>query len=231
MQPDPAYLRERLADARVMLVFTPELARPRDPVAVLGEVLPYVDIVQVRPKAIAESNVTPARAAHEWSIAALDCAAASDAPPLVIVNDRVDVAAALFEAGLAGVHLGQDDTPAREARSLLGPDPLIGLSTHDVRQIARGGEEPVDYLGVGPIYATATKGYGKGLGAEFAWVASQKTPLPLFAIGGIDLTNAGDLGFLGRVAVGSAILSADRPRDAARSLREMLVEAEDRERG
>jgi thiamine-phosphate pyrophosphorylase len=82
---------------------------------------------------------------------------------------------------------------------------------------------PVDYLGFGPVYATSTKGYERGLGFEPAWIAAQASSRPLFAIGGIDRTNAADLARVGRAAVGAGILAADDPARAAREIRAALA--------
>lgn len=216
-----AELRERLGAARLYLVFTPCLCGGRDPLAVLEALLGLVDLVQVRVKTAAAPS--PAAQAFEWTARALElCAALGDAAPPVLVNDRVDVARALLERGCAGVHLGQADAPPRAARELLGARALIGLSTHDAAQIARAGEEPVDYLGFGPVHATATKGYARGLGSEAAWIAAQATHLPVFPIGGIDLRNAIELEDVGRAAVGAALLAAPDPPRAARELRALL---------
>jgi thiamine-phosphate pyrophosphorylase len=221
VRPDAHELRARLANARVMLVFTPELAR--DPRAALEAVLPHVDVVQVRPKAPGASGPTEARAAYDWCERVLALTAARDDAPLVIVNDRVDVARAHLDAGLAGVHVGQGDTPPAAARAALGDVALIGLSTHEAAQVVLGAEEPVDYLGFGPIHATPTKGYTRGLGPERAWVAREASSLPLFAIGGITRANVADLARVGRVAVGSELLRAADPGRAAAELRELLL--------
>ena len=220
---DPAELRALVADARIMLVFTPELCTERDPLDVLEATLVGVDVVQVRPKTVGDAAltaVTEARAALDWSRQVLEVVADRALP--VIVNDRVDVAYALAREGLAGVHVGADDTPATIARDVLGPDPVIGLSTHTVAEVVLAGEQPVDYIGYGPIFATATKGYARGLGAEEAWVASSAAPCPLFAIGGIDLTNADSLVDVGRAAVSSVLLCADDPAATATALRGLL---------
>lgn len=108
----------------------------------------------------------------------------------VIVNDRADVAVL---AGAAGVHLGQTDLSASSARGILGPEALIGVSTHTRDQIDRAMTDAgVDYLAVGPVYATATKvtGYpavGLQLVAEAARLAAGR---PLVAVGGITLERA-----------------------------------------
>jgi thiamine-phosphate pyrophosphorylase len=224
---DPLALRLRLGEARVMLLFTPELCGEHEPLAALEAALPSTDVVQIRPKPLASRSAAPcsARESYEWGLRVLDlCRARAGRHVLVVIDDRVDVAAALAEQGCAGVHLGQDDAPPELARALLGAEALIGWSTHDARQVASSWEHPVDYLGFGPVHATRTKGYGRGLGAEAAWIASSASPVPLFAIGGIDATNVADLGRVGRIAVGSAILAAPDPARAAGELRELLLQ-------
>jgi thiamine-phosphate pyrophosphorylase len=213
--------RERLAKARLQLLFTPELAAPRDPLEVLEAVLPFVDLVQVRIKGPGSSATSPARATAEWTARVLERTRAH--ATLVIVNDRADVARALLAEGCDGVHLGQDDMPPGDARELLGQDALIGLSTHDAAQVVLAGEQPLDYLGFGPVFPTATKGYTRGVGPEAAWVAAEATSLPVFAIGGIDLSNVDQLDRVGRAAVSSALLGADDPGETAREMRALLL--------
>jgi thiamine-phosphate pyrophosphorylase len=223
VEPSGDERRARLAEARLMLLFTPELVPAgRDPLQVLARALPALDAVQVRLKDPALAS-SPARALHDWSLRVLELRRAAESPVLVLVNDRVDVAAALRAQGLDGVHLGTDDAPPALARRLLGPEVLIGLSTHTSHQVAAGAEEPVDYLGFGPIHPTATKGYARGLGAEAAWIAAQASARPLFPIGGIDASNAAELQDVGRAAVSRAILAADDPLAAAREIRALLA--------
>ncbi|MBI5432112.1 MAG: thiamine phosphate synthase [Planctomycetes bacterium] len=224
--------RERLRDARLYLLFTPDSCAPRDPLDVLASVLDWVDVVQVRPKApdrgldprggARELVQTHARELFDWCRRVLELVNARERRPLVLANDRVDVARSLLDAGLAGVHLGQEDCPVDLARSVLGDDALIGRSTHSHAQVVEAGELALDYLGFGPVFATATKGYARGLGAEAAWIAQQATPLPIFPIGGIGLSNAVELAEVGRAAVSSAILGAEDAARAARELRQML---------
>ncbi|MFN0242720.1 MAG: thiamine phosphate synthase [Planctomycetota bacterium] len=208
-----------------MLLFSPELCGSRDPLATLAAALPWVDVVQIRPKPASPGRIhaapCAARDVHEWCARVLDLV--DPTRTLVIVDDRVDVAAALSSRGCAGVHLGQDDCPVSVAREMLGADALVGLSTHTMEQVVEGAECAVDYLGFGPVHATATKGYERGLGADACWLATLGTTLPVFAIGGIDATNVGELARVGRVAVSSAILAAEDPGRAARELRGLLV--------
>jgi thiamine-phosphate pyrophosphorylase len=128
----------------------------------------------------------------------------------------------LWESGCAGVHVGQDDTPAAAARAFLGDGPLIGVSTHTPEQVVEADDGPADCLGFGPVHATGTKGYARGLGSEACWIASLGTSKPLFPIGGIGVENAHELARVGRAAVGAAILAADDPAAAARAIRASL---------
>ncbi len=218
-------LRTRLEAARLMLLFTPDLASTREPLAVLEECLELVDIVQVRVKPPGgATSPAGARETWEWTRRVLStCAARGPSAPLVIVDDRVDVAAALAASGCAGCHVGVEDCPPAEARSILGEELLLGLSTHSAADVARACREPVNYLGFGPVHATLTKGYGRGLGAEAAWIAQAASSIPVFPVGGIDATNAVELATVGRAAVGSAILSSPDPARAARELRAALT--------
>ncbi|MFT5049437.1 MAG: thiamine-phosphate pyrophosphorylase [Chlamydiales bacterium] len=217
-------LRETLANARVMLIFTPELTGERDALTILESILPWVDMIQVRPKPVgaADGGPTEARAARDWCRAVLERVATCERPLPVLVNDRVDVAHLLADEGLAGVHLGQTDCPWQEAREQLGPDLLIGLSTHDVTQVAQALDAKVDYLGFGPVFPTATKGFERGVSPETTWVASQASEVPLFPIGGISPANAQELSHIGRAAVGSALLASEDPAGAARAVRGLL---------
>jgi thiamine-phosphate pyrophosphorylase len=221
---DPNEARDRLRAARLMLLYTPQLCGARDPLEVLEAALPYLDIVQIRIKAPG-LLAAHARDTHDWTervLALVHAQPAARERVLVIVNDCVDVAAVLAPRGCVGVHVGQDDLPAADVRAVLGPDLLIGVSTHDAQQIAAAEEDGADYLGFGPVHATATKGYAEGLGPEAAWIAHSSTPLPVFPIGGIGLENANELAQVGRAAVSSAILSAADPARVARELRELL---------
>ena len=218
---------ERLASARLLLVFTPAACGERDPLAVLEAALPWVDVVQVRPKPLGSARASrapcEARAAYAWTVRVLDLVRArNDLSALVTVDDRVDVARALLEQGCAGVHVGQDDCPADIARALLGERALIGFSTHTLHEVAAAEDLPVDYLGFGPISATATKGLSQGVGPETAWIAAETSAKPVFAIGGITRENAGELARVGRAAVASAVLAAEDPGRAARELRQLL---------
>ena len=217
-----------LAAARTLLIFTPDALGGEDPEAALARALPLVDVVQVRVKLPGNRiGPSPAKPLVEWTRRVLaQVARLPEAQrPLILVDDRVDVAAALAAEGVAGVHLGQDDCPPQLARELLGPGALIGWSTHTLEQVDEANSLPVDYLGFGPVAPTATKGLEEGLGVELAREAGARSPLPVFAIGGIDVELARQLAPHGRVAVGAAVLDAEDPAVAARDLRAALVGA------
>lgn len=126
-----------------------------------------------------------------------------------IVNDRLDLALAV---DADGVHLGQDDLPPWKARALLGTGKILGVSTHSIEQALRAAEQGTDYLGIGPVFATATKATGyEPVGCDTIRQLRARISLPIVAIGGIGLSNVGEIirsGAAG-VAVISAIVGAD----------------------
>jgi thiamine-phosphate pyrophosphorylase len=121
-----------------------------------------------------------------------------------IVNDRLDLALA---ADADGVHLGQDDLPPKAARARLGAGKILGVSTHSLEQAVRAAEEGADYLGIGPIFHTATKSTGyEPVGCDAIRQLRSRIDLPLLAIGGITLINVGEVIRAG--AAGVAVISA-----------------------
>jgi thiamine-phosphate pyrophosphorylase len=145
----------------------------------------------------------------------------------LIVNDRVDV---VLAAGADGVHLGQDDMKARAAREQLGDDFLIGLSIGNPDEFAQSREElaAVDYLGVGPVRATATKAdAGGAIGIEGVVKIRALTALPIVAIGGLAAGDAAPLIRAGAegIAVVSAICGAADPKAAAQALMKEISSA------
>jgi len=109
----------------------------------------------------------------------------------IIINDRVDVALA---ADADGVHLGQGDLPAEDARRLLGDDRIIGVSTHTLEQAVKAATSWVDYVAIGPVFATSTKENPDPIvGLSAIAQVRRRMEKPLVAIGGIDLERAGDV--------------------------------------
>jgi thiamine-phosphate pyrophosphorylase len=211
----PADLRARLATARLYLCTDArqghgDLARFLD--AVLGS---GVDVVQLR-----EKNL---EAGQELRFLEVFRAACDRHGALLAVNDRADVACT---AGADVLHLGQDDLPAGAARRILGPRPVVGLSTHSAAQAdAASADTAIEYFCAGPVWATPTKpgrpGTGLGLVAHAAALATSR---PWFAIGGISEERLDQVLGAGarRVVVVRAITGADDPGAAAARLARRL---------
>ncbi|MFO1072762.1 MAG: thiamine phosphate synthase [Geminicoccaceae bacterium] len=141
----------------------------------------------------------------------------------LIVNNRLAVALA---AGADGAHVGQGDASPAEARARLGGRALLGLSITEPGQLARVDAASVDYLGVGPVFATATKAdAAPALGLAGLAACRAATSLPIVAIGGIDLGNAAAVIAAGAdgVAVVSSICAAAAPEQAARRLKDAVT--------
>jgi thiamine-phosphate pyrophosphorylase len=145
----------------------------------------------------------------------------------LLINDRVDVALA---AGADGVHLGQDDMTVEDARRLLGPGAIIGLSIKTLAQAEAAPLDVLDYAAIGGVFATSSKAntsapIGPAGLARIADIFRRRAPkLPLCAIAGIDATNAADAIAAGvdGVAVISALSLTDDPQAAARTLRDIV---------
>jgi thiamine-phosphate pyrophosphorylase len=143
---------------------------------------------------------------------------------LFIVNDDPRLA---LELDADGVHVGQDDIPPAEARTVVGSEAIVGLSTHSPEQIEAAHAQPVDYISVGPIWETPTKEGRPGTGLELIEHAVRHATLPWFAIGGIDPSNVGQVVAAGarRICVVRAIREAFEPAAAAAALREPVEAA------
>ena len=136
------------------------------------------DIIQLREKSLADRTLL----ATARDLRAMTRSAGA----LFIVNDRPDIAL-LAEAD--GVHLGQDDLPIHEARRLLGPSALIGVSTHNLDQVRTAVLEGASYIGVGPTFPSQTKEFNDVAGLDFIRQATCETKLPAFVLGGVTPAN------------------------------------------
>ena len=145
-----------------------------------------------------------------------------DAGVTFIVNDDVSMALAV-EAD--GVHLGQEDLPLREARKVLGDRSLIGISNHSVQEALDAEKGGADYIGLGPIYSTATKKTRPPIGCDIIREVSSKVRIPIFAIGGINLENLKEVLQAGAtgVAVVSAILTSPDIEKTTRNFLETIA--------
>jgi thiamine-phosphate pyrophosphorylase len=214
--------RARLAAARLYLVCGAMYRGSEEDHSGAGQDLPDllraavaggVEIVQLREKHLGDERlVAVADAAH---------ALCERLGALLIVNDRPSVA---LEAGADGVHVGQEDMPVAEVRELVGPDMLIGLSTHAPEEIDAPDAALADYIGVGPVHETPTKPGRPAVGLELIRYAAQHSPVPFFAIGGLNASNLGEAIDAGarRAVVLRAVADAEDPQSAARELHELL---------
>jgi thiamine-phosphate pyrophosphorylase len=227
VQDPTADRRARLAAARLYLVCPPISDRsttdPATPDAssheaaltslLRGAIAGGVDVVQLREKRLPDEELV--------AVATAARALCEQLGALFVVNDRPHLAR---EVGADGVHVGQEDMPVEEVRELVGPEMLIGLSTHAPGEIDAVDAGLVDYIGVGPVHATPTKPGRPAVGLELVRHAAAHASVPFFAIGGIDAANASaaiDAGAR-RLCVLRAIAAAADPEVAARELRGLI---------
>jgi thiamine-phosphate pyrophosphorylase len=202
--------RARLQSARLYLVCD---ARPE---AFLRAALRGgVDIVQLRDKALDDDGLVEAARVFRD--------VADEFGALFILNDRPDLVDAC-EAD--GVHVGQDDATPAEARAAVGPERIVGRSTHAPSQAdAARWDADVDYMAVGPVHATPTKPGRPAAGLDYvSWAAEHVRERPWFAIGGLNAGNVHEVVSRGaqRIVVVRAITEARDPEAAARALRSLL---------
>ncbi|MFC5134949.1 MULTISPECIES: thiamine phosphate synthase [Haloferacaceae] len=203
---------------RTYLVTGAEYSAGRETPRIVADALTAgVDVVQLREKA------TDARRRYHLGLRLRELTAEAGVP--LIVNDRVDLAAAV---DADGVHLGQSDLPIGVARDRLGSDAIVGASASSVAEATEAVDAGADYLGVGAVYGTDSKdvsGDRDGIGPERVGTVADAVDVPAVGIGGIDAGNAAAVVEAGAsgVAVVSAITAAEDPRAAAETLREAVT--------
>ncbi len=175
---------------------------------------PFVSVLQLRFKRTSD---------HDANILTrATCSALSDWKGLLVINDRPDLLKMVLAADIPrpalGLHLGQDDLPPKLARDLLGPDVIIGYSTHTLEQVRNALAEPVDYLGFGPVFGTTTKeNPDPVVGVERLAEAAKISHLPVVAIGGLDAPRARlclDAGAKAAAVVSALFANLPRTEDA-----------------
>jgi thiamine-phosphate pyrophosphorylase len=201
--------RSHLAEARLYLV-----CGDQDDAFLRAALRGGVDLVQLRIKNADDGEVV--RTGRRFR------ALTERHGALLIVNDRPDL---VEEIGADGAHVGQDDVPPAHARQLVGPERLLGLSTHTTAQIDAASGATVDYIGVGPVNETPTKPGRAAVGLDLVRYAARRAKVPFFAIGGISTANLAAVRDAGarRVAVVRALTEADDPQAVAHELRHGLT--------
>ena len=203
--------RELLARSRLYFItdLNPDVG------SVLGAALEGgVDMAQLRDKRASDEELLEA--------AALFRSLCDEHGALFWLNDRPDLA---LRAGADGVHVGQNDQPVEAVREQVGPDVLVGLSTHSPGQLERALTAGVDEISVGPVYETPTKAGRPAAGLEYVrHAAATAGDCPWFAIGGIDLENVDAVAGAGarRIAVVRVLRDASDPAAVAAALRSRL---------
>lgn len=206
--------RQRLREARLYGILDTGYLAGRDPLAVVRPMLEGgVDIVQVRAK-----SSTASEAAF---LARQVAEVVQQAGALLILNDFPAVAR---EAGVDGVHIGQDDGSVAAARAAAGENLLVGKSTHGLEQAVAAEREGADYIGVGPLFATPTKPDYVPVGLPLLAQVKARVKIPQFCIGGIKLENLDEViaAGAGRVVVVSGILQAPDISAYCRALKRKL---------
>jgi thiamine-phosphate pyrophosphorylase len=208
-----ASARERLAHARLYVLLTRAHCSGTLDWTIAEAARGGASVFQLREKNLPDRELLAlARRMRAWTRAA---------GALFIVNDRPDVAR-LCDAD--GVHVGQDDASVKDARRVVGPYALVGVSTHTIEQVRAAVLDGADYIGVGPTFPSKTKAFDVFPGLDFVRAASAETALPAFALGGISHDNVAQVVAAGgrRVAVSAAVCAAPDPEQAARLLRAAL---------
>ncbi|MEM8864694.1 MAG: thiamine phosphate synthase [Planctomycetota bacterium] len=204
---------ERLAGARLYVLVDGQASPVEFSRLAKALVAAGVHVLQLRDKQLDDAElVARARLLVEATAGTLT---------LAIINDRPDIAAVTHADG---VHVGQEEMSVKDARAIVGPQALVGISTHTIEQARVAVLDGANYLGVGPLFPSETKQFDNFPGLDFARNVAEEISLPAFAIGGIDYENLPDVLATGiqRVAVGAAITSASDPAAAAQRLIDLL---------
>lgn len=172
-----------------------------------------VDVIQLRDKQRSDREVVAAARLVRQLTAGSDTK--------FIVNDRPDIAAAV---SADGVHVGQDELSVADARRVVGPDSLIGVSTHSLEQAQQAVLDGADYIGVGPVFPSSTKHFDEFVGLELVRQVADEISLPAFAIGGVSYEKLDELFAAGcsRVAVSTALWHAEDPKAASEAFRKRV---------
>ena len=210
---DHGHSIDRLADARLYVLLDGRGGEEEFTALAESLVEARVDILQLRDKALDDRRLlSRARRLREIT---------HGSKTLFIMNDRADLAA-LSQAD--GVHVGQDELTVHDARRIVGPKALVGVSTHSIEQARQAVIDGANYIGVGPTFPSGTKSFASFTGLELLRAVASEISLPTFAIGGITAENLPSVLASGirRVAVTGAVVNAAEPKKAAGELLKTL---------
>ncbi|MFO0809635.1 MAG: thiamine phosphate synthase [Gemmataceae bacterium] len=199
----------RLAEARLYLLLSGADVKKDLEFTVREAIAGGAGIIQLREKSLSDRMLLKrAREVRHWTL---------ESRALFIVNDRPDIARL---ADADGVHLGQDDVSVFDARKIVGPDALVGVSTHTIDQLRTAILDGASYVGVGPTFTSITKSFDSLAGLDFVRAATAETALPAFILGGVTTRNVCEVVAAGgrKIAVSAAVAQADDPRRAAAEL-------------
>ena len=205
---------QMLADARLYVIIDGCRSARHFRKLVASLVTAGVDVIQLRDKRLDERSLLErARVLRETTLST---------GTLFVMNDRADLAVL---ARADGVHVGQDDLAVKDARTLVGPGALVGVSTHSIEQARQAIMDGADYIGVGPTFPSGTKQFESYPGVKLLGAVASEIRLPAFAIGGISRENVGDVLSTGisRIAVSGAVAKSHDPEAAARELAAALA--------
>jgi thiamine-phosphate pyrophosphorylase len=204
---------ERLADARLYVLLDGRSSLEAFTSLVLSLVQAETDLLQLRDKRLNDRELI-ARARRLREIT-------RGTKTLFVVNDRPDIARL---ADADGVHVGQEELSVKDARTIVGPQALVGVSTHSIEQARSAVIDGANYIGVGPTFSSSTKDFESFAGIELVRSVAAEIRLPAFAIGGITLANVAEVLAAGisRVAASAAIVEADDPSGAVREFTRRL---------
>ncbi len=204
---------ECLADARLYVLLDGRLSMEAFTALAMSLVEAGTDVLQLRDKRLSDRElIARARRLRELT---------RGTKTLFIVNDRPDIARL---ADADGVHIGQEELSVKDARRIVGPQALVGVSTHSIEQARSAVVDGANYIGVGPTFPSSTKDFESVAGLDLVRSVAAEIRLPAFAIGGITLANVAEVLAAGipRVAASAAIVETDDPAESVREFTRRL---------
>jgi thiamine-phosphate pyrophosphorylase len=206
--------RERLATARLYVLLDGRSSGEEFERTAQALISAGVDVIQFRDKRLPDRElIDRARLLRRWT---------QGTATLLIINDRPDMAAVVHADG---VHVGQEELTVKDVRSIVGPEALIGVSTHSIDQARQAVLDGANYIGVGPTFPSGTKRFEHFPGLDLLRTVAAEIGLPAFAIGGITRENVHEVKAAGfeRIAVSGAVVEAEDPIHAAREIKNAMM--------